>query len=147
MFATFMIEDILHERGREAVDSIRANLTPINATSKTSNSVSYRVFKQGDKTTLQVVGTRPFFATVETGSKPSDKNPSPEMIQVRDVPKDKVWGVAKTILKKGSKLWREGGRKDIYSNVREETIKNVMDDIKKTMKERFSGAMSNFKSV
>lgn len=133
-----MIEDILKKRGDEAVAAIRENLasTGTNATLKTSNSVSSSVQQVGSRLVLTVVGARPFFPTVETGSKPSTKKPSPEMIQsltewaqVRNIPKEAVWGVAKNILKDGSRLWQKGGREDIYTNVRQQVIDRITKDI------------------
>lgn len=133
-----MIEEILLKNGDDAVNAIRANLasTGTNATLNTSNSVSRSVSQVGSKIVLTVVGSRPFFPTVETGSKPSTKNPSPDMIQsltewaqARNLPKEAVWGVAKNILKDGSKLWQKGGRSDIYSNVRQDIIDKITKDV------------------
>ena len=125
-----MIEDILHEAGNDYVRAIRDNLasTGTDATGETSKSVGYEVYQNGDKWTLNVYGGRPFFPTVETGSKPSKKKPSPKMIDkiktwagVRGILAS-PWAVAKNILKYGSKLWQRGGRRDIYSNVAERSF-------------------------
>jgi hypothetical protein len=68
---------------------------------------------------------------VETGSKKSDKNPHPDMIAKikKWMPyrglQGSPWGIAKNILRFGSKLWQRGGRKDIYSNVREEAFREM----------------------
>lgn len=128
-----MIKDILELHGERMVKGIRDNLasTGTNASGKTSDSVRFDV----NGNTLTVVGGRAYFPTVETGSKPSTKNPSPEMIQsltewaqAKNVNKP-VWGVAKKILKEGSELWRKGGRKDIYSNIDiEPLIKDLAKD-------------------
>ncbi len=155
-----MIADILSKRGAEAVAKIRDNLslTGTNATMKTSNSVSHRVTFVGGNIILEVVGARPFFPTVETGSKPSTKNPSPAMIesltewaQVRGKPKEAAWGIAKTILRDGSQLWQKGGRKDIYTNVREEIIERITRDIADYQKKEFTRGLqpseAKFKSA
>lgn len=155
-----VIEDILTKRGQEAVAAIRENLasTGTNATLKTSNSVSSSVQQVGSRIVLTVVGARPFFPTVETGSKPSTKNPSPAMIesltewaQVRGKPKEAAWGIAKTILRDGSQLWQKGGRKDIYTNVREEIIERITRDIADYQKKEFTRGLqpseAKFKSA
>lgn len=155
-----MIEDILSKRGGEAVAAIRENLanSGTNATLKTSNSVSSSVQQVGNRIVLTVIGARPFFPTVETGSKPSTKNPSPDMImsltewaQVRNIPKQAVWGVAKNILKDGSKLWQKGGREDIYTNVRRDILDKIMKDVAdyqvKEMKRGLTPSEGVFKSA
>lgn len=123
--------------GKLAVEKIKANLEASKATGKTQESVSYRV----EGNTLTVVGARPYFATVQTGSKPSSKLPSPEMLETikewmeaRGM-KGSPWGIAKTILKEGSNLWKAGGRKDIYSNVAEEIQNQVREEISKMGKQ------------
>lgn len=124
------INDILDEAGRRYVDEIRANLasTGTDATGETSASVGYEVRQEGSKIVLEVYGGRPYFPTVETGSKPSKKKPSPDMIEkiktwagVRGILAS-PWGIAKNILKFGSKLWQKGGRRNIYSNVAEKSF-------------------------
>lgn len=135
--------DILENRGDEYVRRIRENLssTGTDASGQTSQSVGYRVYSQGKNFVLEVFGGRPFFPTVETGSKKSSKNPSPEMIEsikswvlIRGIVVS-PWAVAKNILKYGSKLWQKGGRKDIYSNVREEASKELREIFAKRYKE------------
>ena len=136
-----MIEDILHEAGNDYVRAIRDNLasTGTDATGETSKSVGYEVYQNGDKWTLNVYGGRPFFPTVETGSKPSKKKPSPKMIDkiktwagVRGILAS-PWAVAKNILKYGSKLWQRGGRRDIYSNVAERSFLELPRKIMKAI--------------
>lgn len=137
------IEDVLDDAGNAYVEQIRANLsaTGTDATGETSRSVGYRIVQQGGKIRLEVYGGRPFFPTVETGSKPSKKNPSPEMVRkidrwrdVRGILKN-PFAIAKSILKYGSRLWQKGGRKDIYSNVRERAFAELPDKLLKVTKE------------
>lgn len=125
--------DILENRGKEYVRRIQQNLssTGTDASGETSRSVGYRVYSQGTNFVLEVFGGRPFFPTVETGSKPSKKNPSPAMVEslkqwkaIRGL-EASPWAIAKSILKNGSKLWQKGGRKDIYSNVREDASREL----------------------
>lgn len=121
------IEKILDDAGRGFVDEIRKNLSSsgTDATGETSRSVGHEVYTQGDRIILEVYGGRPYFPTVETGSKPSKKKPGRKMIDkiktwadVRGILAS-PWAIAMNILKFGSKLWQKGGRKDIYSNVAE----------------------------
>lgn len=125
-----MIEDILNEAGREYVDEIRKNLSTsgTDATGETSKSVGYEVYTRGNKIVLEVYGGRPYFPTVETGSKPSKKKPGTKMVDkiskwatVRGILAS-PWAIATNILKFGSKLWQRGGRRDIYSNVAERSF-------------------------
>ena len=137
------IEELLEDAGKEYVDQIRANLaaTGTDATGETSRSVGYRVVSQGNKIRLEVYGSRPYFPTVETGSKPSTKNPSPEMVRKIDKWKDvrgilkHPYAIAKSILKFGSRLWQRGGRKDIYTNVRERAFMELPKKLAKVTKE------------
>lgn len=137
------LEESLEEAGKRYVQRIRENLasTGTDASGETSRSVGYRVYEEGNKTVLVVTGGRPFFPTVETGSKKSDKNPHPDMI-------DKIkkwmpyrglqgspWGIAKNILRFGSKLWQRGGRKDIYSDVRMEAFREIPRILARVTKE------------
>jgi hypothetical protein len=124
------IEDILDDAGRRYVDEIRKNLASsgTDATGETSKSVGYQVYTQGNRLVLEVYGGRPYFPTVETGSKPSKKKPGRKMIEkiktwadVRGILAS-PWAIAKNILKFGSKLWQKGGRRDIYSNVAERSF-------------------------
>lgn len=117
---------ILTRNGQSIVEKIRANLqeTGTNATGKTSRSLRYEVIQLGSKFTLKVYG-RPFFATVETGRKPTPQftKPSAAFVEsIREWAEAKgvsapAYAIAKAIHQKGTKLYREGGRKDVVSNV------------------------------
>lgn len=133
-----MIEDVLTKHGLAIVRNIQDNLksTGTNASGKTSDSVRFEVSNSSGVVTLRVIGGRAFFPTVETGSKPAKTDVPPrEMIQsLTEWAQDKgveasPWAIAKTILKKGSKLYREGGRTDIYTNVIEDSKKLIRRDI------------------
>lgn len=138
-----MIEDILEKHGAKMVEDIRDNIVSSgeNTSGKTAASVQYRVEAKEGKSILTVVGGRQFFPTVETGSKPSTKNPSPEMVESLKEWAEKKglavspWGAAVNILKHGSKLWQLGGRSDIYTNVKQAAIDPLIKEIKKDQKE------------
>lgn len=107
------------------VNSIRQNLqaTGTNATGSTARSLRFEVKTEGAVQTLRVLG-RPYFMTVETGRKPTpDYKPSYEFVaSIRQwmAAKGKEgnpYAVALNIHKKGTELYRKGGRQDIVSNV------------------------------
>jgi hypothetical protein len=137
------IEELLDRAGADYVKQIRDNLasTGTDATGETSRSVGYRVVQSGNRIRLEVYGSRPYFPTVETGSKPSTKNPSPEMVrkiskwkEIRGILRN-PFAISKGILKFGSRLWQKGGRKDIYTNVRERAFAELPDRLAKVTKE------------
>lgn len=138
------IISILNSYGTSTVEKIRQNLqsTGTNATGKTSQSLRYEVTQEGTKATLKVIG-KPFFAVVETGRKATpDKKPSPdfvanirEWLQARGKETRPAYAIALTINKKGSKLFRDGGRSDIYSNV---INQNLVDKISLDLLNKFA---------
>ena len=135
------IDQILDKAGKFAVDRIKQNLVSSGeqTTGKTADSLRYEVAGKEDSVTLTIYG-RPFFKATETGTKPSEKAPSPEMVesltewaQKKGV-EAKPYAIAKSILKKGSRLYRKGGRKDIYSNVKEQIADMVRVEVIKSFK-------------
>lgn len=135
---------ILNGYGASTVEQIRSNLqsTGTNATGKTSQSLKYTVTQEGTKATLKVIG-KPYFAVVETGRKPTPQyeKPSEEFVQsIKDWMNAKgktgsAYGIAKYIHAKGTKLFRDGGREDIYSNV---INQNLSDKISADLLDQFS---------
>lgn len=146
-----MIEEILDSHGKRIVSEIQSNIVSSgqNATGETARSVTYSIESKTGKTTLTVTGGRKFFPAIETGSKPSSKKPSHEMIQsLKDWALAKglevsPWGVAVNILKHGSKLWQSGGRSDIYTNVKNSALQPILDDIRKYEKDRITKSLVN----
>lgn len=95
--------------------------------------VSMQVNIDGD--TGELVG-RPFFGTLETGAKPwknaasMKKVPASFNAIIEQWIKDKglnlnSWAVSYKIIHEGTKLYRQGGRADIYSNEIPKTIESV----------------------
>lgn len=122
---------ILSQYGNSVVAQIQQNLTSTgtNATSKTSRSLHFEVKDEGTTQTLKVLG-RPYFMVVETGRKPTPQYTKPSKEFVKSI---KEWadtkglgkfayGIALSIHRKGTKLYREGGRTDIVSNVVNENL-------------------------
>lgn len=117
--------EILNPIGNAVVTQIQQNLaaTGTDATGDTSRSLRYQITQEGTVTVFQVIG-RPYFMTVETGRKPTPSykpsrafvNRIQEWMKARGLP-GKAYGIAQSIHKKGTELFRTGGRKDIVSNV------------------------------
>lgn len=138
------IISILNKYGSSTIEQIRNNLssTGTNATGKTSQSLRYEVTNEGTKATLKVIG-KPYFAVVETGRKPTPGNkPSYEFVNnikqwlaARGKDDKGAYGIAMSINKKGTKLFRDGGRKDIYSNV---INQNLVDKINIDLLNKFA---------
>ena len=85
-----------------------------------------------------VLRGRQAFATLETGSRPWSRPPAKvpkffadligEWIDAKGLDLNK-WAVAHTIIHKGSKLYRTGGRADIYTPEIAQTMENLGDRI------------------
>jgi hypothetical protein len=128
------IFDIVNAKSIELVNNIRANLGAAgqNATLRTSQSLRFELKQEGTSYKMQLFG-RPFFMTVETGRKPTpDKKPSREMIAnigiwaaARGMDENAVWAIATKIQKKGTQLWRDGGRTDIVEPAVDTFINDV----------------------
>lgn len=127
------IFNVIQSQGIELINNIRANLgaTGTNATNKTSQSLRIEIKQEGTKFKLQLFG-RPFFMTVQTGRKPSDKKPSREMIEnltewvnARGIDESAVWAIATKIQQRGTRLWLEGGRDDIVNPAVDTFINDV----------------------
>lgn len=128
------IFNVIQNQGIELINNIRLNMgrAGMNATNKTSHSLRIEVNQQGSKINLKLFG-RPFFMTVQTGRRPTpDKKPSRDMINnirewvdARGIDEEAVWAIATNIQKKGTQLWREGGREDIVDPAIDEFINSV----------------------
>jgi hypothetical protein len=128
------IFDIVNAKSIELVNNIRADIGAAgqNATLRTSQSLRIEVKEQGPGVKMQLFG-RPFFMSIYTGRKPTpDKKPSREMIAnigiwaaARGMNEKAVWGIATKIQKKGTQLWRDGGRIDDYERIVDTFINDV----------------------
>lgn len=102
-------------------------------TGKTRDSMQVSV--QGN---AGVLTGRQAFATLETGSRPWSKKPKRppkwfadligEWIDAKGLDLNQ-WAVAHSIIHKGSKLYREGGRADVYSPELQKTIDRIGERI------------------
>lgn len=136
---------ILSQTGATVVDRIKQNLasTGTNATGRTAASLRFEVVNETDKQILRVIG-KPFFKVVETGRKatPEYTNPSKQLVddirqwvKARGIDEKAAYGIAKSIHQKGTKLFRSGGRQDIFSDVITPTF---VDDISKSILNQFT---------
>lgn len=160
---TASVVQILSGYGNNIVANIRSNLasTGTNATGKTSSSIKYTVTEEGQVITLFVFG-REFVSTVETGRGPRRTTTYYAVSSnIRKWMDAKGAGIGLSEIKKaalarfityrinkyGSKLYRDGGRGDIISNVVNGSLVSTitlavleaqaikaMDEIEKTFK-------------
>lgn len=136
---------ILSHYGQTTVAQIQANLasTGTNATGKTSRSLRFEVSAKGDKQILQVIGGRKYFMTVETGRKATPQYTKPSSAFVQDIKEwmdakgidGPAYGIAKAIHQRGTKLFQQGGRRNIVSNVIDDTL---IDQISKDILSQFA---------
>lgn len=126
---------ILDKAGEGIVKSIKEHIP--NATGKTARSIEYIAEARGEKYKLIVLG-REYLMALETGRKPKGDKPSPSMVKNIQEWMDakgmegSAYGIARYINKHGSKLYREGGRRDVITNVVNESLidrisKDVLD--------------------
>ena len=102
-------------------------------TGKTRDSLQVNV-----RDTSGVLTGRQAFATLETGSRPWSKPPKRvprffadligEWIEAKGLDLNK-WAVAHTIIHQGSKLYRTGGRSDVYSPEIQKTMDRIGERI------------------
>lgn len=120
--------------GQSFTEQIKAN-TP-KVTGKTANSVGYEVRALRDEATLTITA-KPFFKVVETGRGPTradyQKGERPlieaikEWVKAKGMEEGLAYAITKSIHKKGTKLYQEGGRQDVFSNVLSERAIQKME--------------------
>lgn len=140
------IFDVVQSEGINLANNIRINMgrAGMNATNKTGNSLRPETKKEGTKVTMQLFG-RPFFMTVQTGRRPTPgKKPSREMIDnlkewinARGMDESAVWAIATNIQKKGTQLWRDGGRTDIVDPAIDTFVNDVAQAVLQSEADNF----------
>lgn len=129
-----MISDILNNAGRGIVKAIQDNhfRANQNASGRTIASLKYNVEEDKKGFTLLVDADR-HFPVLEEGRRPGKMPPLGKIkswVQDRGLPDGLAWGISKAIAKNGTKLFKQGGRKDIYSNViTDEAINDILKGI------------------
>ena len=124
---------ILREELEALRDRIIANHRQAGQVASGKTIASMQVNIDGD--TGELVG-RPYFGTLETGAKPwrnaasMKKVPASFNAIIEQWIKDKglnlnSWAVSYKIIHEGTRLYRQGGRADIYSNEIPKTIDNI----------------------
>lgn len=146
---------IMDKYGKSIVDSIRNNLasTGTNATGKTSKSLRFQSKFEGSKVTLSIYG-KPYLAVVETGRKATPQYTKPstafvasikEWLEAKGKDGSSAYGIAKSIHMHGTKLHQKGGRRDIISNVINQSL---IEDISKDVLNKFAQAfISDIKTI
>lgn len=113
---------LLTSEGQRLTEQIKNNVPKV--TGKTAQSLGYEVTSTETTATLQITAKK-YFRVVETGRRPTpDKKPSRAMIEnisewLKALGKEEslAWAIATSINKKGTKLYRDGGRQDVFSNI------------------------------
>lgn len=148
---------IITDQTNALVSRIKQNIQTSGqyATGKSSESIYSLISESGGIYTIEV-NAKPFFAVLETGRKPTpDKKPSREMVEsikewtnAKGIPESAAWAIAVNINKNGTKLWQQGGRKDIYSNETESFTKEVLEALSKEIQgDFFEHVKQTFKDV
>ena len=148
---------IISEQTNSFMDQIRSNIQASGqyATGKSSESIYSLISESGGIYSIEV-NAKPFFSVLETGRKPTpDKKPSYSMIEnikewtnAKGLPESAAWAIAVNINKKGTKLWQQGGRQDIYTNEKEPFIKTLFEELAKEIgDEYFKNMKDSFKEV
>lgn len=136
------IEEILRSVFEQARQDIIANheLAGQVASGRTKDSLKVEVFPGVSEYTATLFG-REFFGALETGSRPWKKQykhpPKPFVDVIRQWMADKgisgvsAYLVARKIMLEGSKLYRDGGREDIFTPVLQEVEEKLSQEISK----------------
>lgn len=129
------IRQILREELEDLRRRIIANMERADQVVSGKTRDSMQVNVQGN---VGVLTGRQAFATLETGSRPWSRKPKRtpkwfadligEWIDRRGLDLNQ-WAVAHTIIHKGSKLYREGGRADVYSPELQKTVDRIGERI------------------
>lgn len=121
---TLKVNAFVIERVEEICDNIKDNIKNAgkHVSGKLSDSPRPKVTGNVENINIEIE-VAPFFATIETGRKPTPGvKPSAEMIEnigewaeAKGLPEEATWGIAVNIQERGTELYRQGGRDDIYS--------------------------------
>lgn len=125
-----LTEELTEGRKRIIANSKRARQ---EASGKTYRGMKIAVLADAEGA-RGIMSARPYFAALETGSRPwRGKYKRPPMFFV-DIMEEWIadkglklnpYAVATSVMRKGSRLYRQGGRRDIFTPVVEEIGENV----------------------
>lgn len=118
------VNEAVEDEMQIIVDNIKQNIISAGkeVTGTMSSSLSLKVKQSGQIFNIDLHAAK-YFPVLETGRKPTpDKKPSREMIEnigdwaeAKGMEEGAAWGIATKINQEGTQLWKDGGRKDIYS--------------------------------
>ena len=132
-----MFAELLNSYGQIGVEVLRNSIAGLEATGRTAASIRY----ESSEDRLTIYG-RAYFELIEKGIRPSGKSPSRQMIEFltdyarargMDNPESAAWAIAKTILKKGDRTYRSGGR-IVYSP----ELDKFVEELKSAIGKEFS---------
>lgn len=117
------IQQTLERFGKESVDLIRFNMN--NAGQSATGQTALSIESNTPKETKVIVDAPAYIYVLETGRKPGKMPPVSKIeswIEARGVSFEKTvnssaWAISVTIAKEGTKLFRQGGRRDIITPV------------------------------
>ena len=132
---TAEIKIILHDELTKLRERIKANMDAAGQTTTGKTAESMKVEMRGDVASATgILSGRQAFATLETGSSPWSKQPGRvprffadiigEWIEKKCLDLNKC-DFSHSIIRRGSSLYRSGGRADIYSPEIEKTIESI----------------------
>lgn len=130
-----MLSEEIRQILLEELEALRANIARnMEAADKVVSGKTRDSMHVSVRGNAGVLTGRQAFATLETGSRPWSRKPKRtprwfadligEWLEKRGLDLNK-WAVAHTIIHKGSKLRREGGRADIYSPELQKTMDRI----------------------
>lgn len=134
---------ILTEVGNSLMREIQSRIR--NVTGETANSMRVTVTQENYRYKLMLTG-KPYFMVVETGRKPTPGvTPSKGMVDnitkwlaAQGKEESLAWAISKSINEKGTKLWQQGGRRDIVT----EPIERMLPWIEQSILEDFAKAFA-----
>jgi len=146
------IKEALSDELDNIVESIKKNLQASgkNTTGKTAESPRKEIKDSGTHIIGQIIVPR-YFGVLETGRRPTpDKKPGREMLEnIREWADAKglddgiEWAIATKINKEGTKLWKDGGRKDIFTPVTDDNaMSGVTERIGKVAAKSFAESIT-----
>lgn len=122
------VHNLLDEEGERGVGIFVKAIAPYKATGKTQASAYYKIAGTPTDTSLEIIA-RGYVQVLETGSQPSKKKPSPEMIaelkpwaKARGIPDEAVYGIAIKLLRDGQRVNR-----NVYSQQMDKFAEEVID--------------------
>lgn len=150
MCAKSNMVQVLTVMGSIGEQTLKEALDKVSATHQTVNSVSSEV-TETDYTVSLKLFARKYVGLLQTGRKPTTKNPSPEMIELlteyakargMSKPESAAWAIAKTINKQGDKIFRSGGR-DVYSTELDKFVEEVTQSVMKELSDFYVRELVN----